>query len=139
MRKTLIIDGKECHFKSSAAIPRIYRIKFKRDIFKDLTQINKQVKVQEKLKTEKKKECKEKGVPFDESEFESDLPINSLEMFENIAYVMHKHGDPSQPDDINEWLDQFRVFDIYQILPDIVEMWQVENTQMSTPKKANEK
>lgn len=139
MRRTLIIDGKECHFKSSAAIPRIYRIKFKRDIFKDLTQINKQVKVQEKLKAEKKKECEEKGIPFDESEFESDLPINSLEMFENIAYVMHKHGDPNQPDDINEWLDQFRVFDIYQILPDIVEMWQVENTQMSTPKKVNEK
>lgn len=139
MRKTIIIDGKECNFKSSAAIPRIYRMKFKRDIFKDLTQINKQVKAQEKLKKETKEKCEKEGFPFDESEFDSELPINSLEMFENIAYVMHKHGDPSQPNDIDEWLDQFHIFDIYKILPDIVEMWEMENEQMSVPKKKNGK
>ena len=139
MRKTIIIDGKECNFKSSAAIPRIYRMKFKRDIFKDLTQINKQVKAQEKLKKETKEKCENEGIPFDESEFDSELPINSLEMFENIAYVMHKHGDPSQPNDIDEWLDQFHIFDIYKILPEIVEMWEMENEQMSVPKKKNGK
>lgn len=139
MRKTIIIDGKECNFKSSAAIPRIYRMKFKRDIFKDLTQINKQVKAQEKLKKETKEKCEKEGIPFDESEFDSELPINSLEMFENIAYVMHKHGDPSQPNDIDEWLDQFHIFDIYKILPEIVEMWKMENEQMSVPKKKNGK
>jgi len=31
---------------------------------------------------------------------------------------MHKHGDLNQPDDINEWLDQFETFDIYEILPE---------------------
>lgn len=139
MRKTIIIDGKECNFKSSAAIPRIYRMKFKRDIFKDLTQINKQVKAQEKLKKETEEKCEKEGIPFDESEFDSELPINSLEMFENIAYVMHKHGDPSQPNDIDEWLDQFHIFDIYKILPEIVEMWEMENEQMSVPKKKNGK
>ena len=139
MRKTIIIDGKECNFKSSAAIPRIYRMKFKRDIFKDLTQINKQVKAQEKLKKETKEKCEKEGIPFDESEFDSELPINSLEMFENIAYVMHKHGDPSQPNDIDEWLDQFHIFDIYKILPEIVEMWEMETEQMSVPKKKNGK
>jgi len=48
---------------------------------------------------------------------------------------MHKHGDPDQPDDINEWLDQFETFDIYEILPEIMEMWKSENKQMSVPKK----
>jgi len=43
--------------------------------------------------------------------------------------------DPDQPDDINEWLDQFETFDIYEILPEIMEMWKSENKQMSVPKK----
>ena len=51
---------------------------------------------------------------------------------------MHKHGDSSQPNDIDEWLDQFHIFDIYKILPDIVEMWEMENEQMSVPKKERE-
>ena len=57
-------------------------------------------------------------------------------MFENIAYVMAKHGDPSQPDNIGEWLDQFEMFDIYEILPQILDMWKIETHQESEPKKA---
>ena len=48
---------------------------------------------------------------------------------------MNKHGDPSQPSDVDEWLDQFETFDIYAILPQIVDMWKLENKQMSKPKK----
>ena len=33
MTKKIEIDGKGVLFKASAAIPRIYRIKFKRDIY----------------------------------------------------------------------------------------------------------
>ena len=39
--KTVEIDGKEVIFKASAAIPRIYRIKFGRDIYKDLAKLEK--------------------------------------------------------------------------------------------------
>lgn len=85
MKKTLTISGIECHFKSSAAIPRMYRLKFGRDIFVDMQNLKKQIEAQEKLKKET------------EGEVESTLPIDSLEMFENIAFLMHKHGDPSQP------------------------------------------
>lgn len=123
MKKTLMISGVECHFKSSAAIPRMYRLKFGRDIFVDMQRLQKQVAVQEKLKKES------------DQEVESSLPIDSLEMFENIAYLMHKHGDPSQPSEIDEWLEQFETFSIYEILPEILEMWNLENKQMSTPKK----
>lgn len=123
MKKTLTISGIECRFKSSAAIPRMYRLKFGRDIFVDMQNLKKQIEAQEKLKKET------------EGEAESTLPIDSLEMFENIAFLMHKHGDPNQPSEIDEWLEQFETFSIYEILPDILGMWGLENKQMSSPKK----
>lgn len=126
MKKTLMINGIECNFKSSAAIPRMYRLKFGRDIFVDMQKLKKQVEMSEKLKEETGEEY-------------SSLPINSLEMFENIAFLMHKHGDSSQPSEIDEWLEQFDTFSIYEILPEILEMWGIENKQMSTAKKETEK
>lgn len=135
MKKTIIIDGKECHFKSSAAIPRMYRIMFGRDIFVDMAKLQKQIEIQEKIKGERKAECEKKGIPFDESEFSSSLPIESLEIFENISYLFHKHGDPTQPDSIDDWLEQFETFDIYDILPETLELWNFDNKQTSRPKK----
>lgn len=130
MIKTITIDGKECTFKSSAAIPRIYRIKFKRDIFSDLAKIQKQIKATKKTK----------NLSEDEKnlEFASNLPIETLEMFENIAFLMHRHGDPSQPNNIDEWLEQFQTFDIYKILPELLMLWKDETNSMSTIKKNNE-
>ena len=43
MTKKIRIDGKEVLFKASAAIPRIYRLKFHRDIYKDLRDLEKAV------------------------------------------------------------------------------------------------
>ena len=101
--KTIEIDGKPVKFKASAAIPRIYRIKFQRDIYKDLASLEK---------------------PIDKSSEEvSNLDLFSLEMFENIAYVMAKHADPEIPDSPEEWLDDFNTFSIYQVLPKIIELW----------------
>ena len=139
MRKTIKIDGKAYEFKSSAAIPRMYRLKFGRDIFVDMQKIKKAIDIQMKLKKELKKQAEEKGEEFNEEQFESNLSIDSLEMFENIAFLMHKHGDSSQPSDIDEWLEQFETFDIYEIMPQILEMWKLENKQMSKQKKENGK
>lgn len=135
MRRTITISGIQCEMKSSAAIPRMYRLKFERDIFVDMQKIAKQIEVQNKLKEELRKQAEENGEEFDESKFESGLPVESLEIFENIAFLMHKHGDPSQPKEIDEWLDQFDMFDIYKVFPEILKMWNIENKQMSTPKK----
>lgn len=126
MRKTLTISGIECNFKSSAAIPRMYRLKFGRDVFVDLQKLKKQVEISEKLKEET-------------GEDSSSLPVDSLEIFENIAFLMHKHGDPTQPSEIDEWLEQFETFSIYKVLPEILEMWGLENKQMSVSKKETEK
>ena len=43
MMKKIEIDGKAVAFKASAAIPRIYRIKFQRDIYKDLSALEKAI------------------------------------------------------------------------------------------------
>lgn len=103
VKRNIEIDGKEVAFKASAAIPRIYRLKFGRDIYRDLASLEKSVGENE--------------------EGESNLDLFSLEMFENIAYVMAKHADPSIPDSPEEWLDEFNTFSIYQILPQLIELW----------------
>lgn len=135
MKKTIRISGVDCRMKSSAAIPRMYRLKFGRDIFVDMGKLKKQMDAQDKLKKELREQAEKKGEEFDEGSVGSMLPIQSLEMFENIAYLMHKHGDPKQPNDIDRWLEQFEVFDIYKILPEILEMWNLENETRSIPKK----
>ena len=43
MIRNIEIDGKQVPFKASAAIPRIYRMKFQRDIYKDLKALEKSV------------------------------------------------------------------------------------------------
>jgi len=103
MIKNIEIDGKQVAFKASAAIPRIYRIKFQRDIYKDLKALEKSV--------------------GNNSEEESGLDMFSLEMFENIAFVMAKHADASIPNTPEEWLDGFNTFSIYQVLPQLIELW----------------
>ena len=113
----LEIDGKQVPFKASAAIPRIYRIKFGRDIYKDLSAL-------------------EKAVGKDKEE-SSSLDLFSLEMFENIAYVMAKHADPTIPDTPEEWLDEFNTFSIYQILPQLIELWGL-NVKKTSPDRASD-
>ena len=103
LTKKIEIDGKEVLFRASAAIPRLYRIKFRRDIYKDLAQLEKAVDTS--------------------SEDGSMLDSFSLELFENIAYMMARHADPTIPDTPEEWLEDFNTFSIYQVLPQIIELW----------------
>ena len=71
--------------------------------------------------------------PFSTS---SHLDMFSLEMFENIAYIMAKHADPSIPDSLEKWLDEFSTFSIYQVLPKIIELWGL-NVQTDVESKKN--
>ena len=59
----------------------------------------------------------------DNREENSNLDMFSLEMFENIAFVMAKHADPAIPNSPEEWLDGFNTFSIYQVLPQLIELW----------------
>ena len=78
-------------------------MKFQRDIYKDLQILEKSI-----------------GEGDEEN---SNLDLFSLEMFENIAYTMAKHADPQIPGEVDEWLDGFNTFSIYQVLPQLIELW----------------
>ena len=104
IEKTLIVSGKEVTFRASATIPRIYRAKFKRDIFKDLTKLEKSYK--------------------DREDGTREFEIEDLEIFENLAYIMALHANPTNtPKNIDDWLDQFDMFSIYEVCPEILKLW----------------
>ncbi len=84
-------------------MPRLYRAKFKRDIFKDLAKLENSYKG-----------SKEEGEEF---------AIDDLEIFENVAYIMAYHADNTIPSNIDDWLDQFDMFSIYEVLPEILALW----------------
>jgi hypothetical protein len=102
--KTIEIDGKPVTFKSSAAIPRLYRNKFGRDIYKDLNRL-------------------EKSIDGNDPEHSS-LDNFSLDVFESLAWLSAWYADPEHvPDNPDEWLDEFDTFSIYRILPQIIDLW----------------
>ena len=110
--KTIEIDGKEVKFKASAAVPRLYRIKFGRDIYRDFSALQEGVK-------------------------KENQDIESLEIFENIAFIMARHADPDTvPDSPDEWLEQFNIFSIYEVLPKLIELWGM-NLQTQIEAKKN--
>jgi hypothetical protein len=116
IKKIITIDGIEVHFKASAAVPRLYRLKFGRDIYQDFATLQENVS--------------------DGDEANSGLNIESLEVFENIAFVMAKHADPENvPDNPDEFLEQFNTFSIYEILPQLIELWGLNTATQIESKK----
>ena len=53
---------------------------------------------------------------------------------------MAKHADPQGvPDTPDEWLDQFGTFSIYQVLPEIIELWGLNvQTQVESKKTSSD-
>ena len=100
--KTIAICGQPVRFCASAATPRLYRLKFKRDIFADMQKLTKD---------------------FQERNAGTDLAVESLEIFENVAYIMAFQADRTIPDTIDQWLDQFEMFSIYEVLGELVQLW----------------
>ena len=116
IQKNITIDGIDVPFKASAAVPRLYRLKFRRDIYQDFAALQKSV-----------------GENIEES---SALDIESLEVFDNIAYIMAKHAAPENvPDNPDDFLEQFNTFSIYEILPQLIDLWGLNvETQVKSKK-----
>lgn len=113
MERIISVGGKEVGFKATASTTKRYREKFNRDLFRDINSLLPKVSSEE-------------------------LTVDDLECFQNIAYIMawqYDNGIPSDPDD---WLDQFEMFDIYMILPQIIELWGLNTQELETPKKKAE-
>lgn len=116
MEKFIEIDGKPIKFRATAAIPRLYRIKFGRDIMQDMKSIQRAV------------EKANKG--------HGPIPPKMLELFENVSYLMAKHGDQNmEAKTVEEWLDGFGTFSIYIVFPQLLELWQSNNATLGISKK----
>lgn len=125
MEKMVKIDGKEVGFRATALTPRIYRHKIGRDMIQDLN----------KLQSAYNKAMRLPDDATDEEYKEAQLSALDLEIFENAAYVMAKQYDANLPNSPEEWLDGFETFSIYEILPAILELWQLNSATTAKPKK----
>lgn len=125
MEKMVKIDGKEVGFRATALTPRIYRHKIGRDMIQDLN----------KLQASYNKAMQLPDEATDEERKEAQLSALDLEIFENAAYVMAKQYDANLPNSPEEWLDGFETFSIYEILPAILELWQLNSATTAKPKK----
>ena len=71
---------------------------------------------------------------------DSDITIEDLSLFENVAYIMAEHAARKKgldiPDNIDDWLDQFNTFSIYTVFPEIIKIWNL-NAQTDAEAKKN--
>lgn len=109
IERTIEIADKMVKMKASADTPRLYRHLFGCDLFQDMNRLNLNVK---------------KG----------SLDTGNTEVLENIAYAMAKQAEPKLPP-IDEWLDQFGMFDIFFASGDILNMWAANTKTASEAKK----
>ncbi len=119
MERILKAGDIEIPMKSSAAIPHLYRRKFNRDVFADFNELQKNL--------------------VKSIDGTAILSMDSLEMFESLAYCFAKHADPNVPDDPQKWLEQFEFFDIYNLIPEVLDLWTMETKGTSVLKKKQEK
>ena len=138
MDKIISIDGKEVGFRASALTPRLYRHKMGRDIIRDLNQLRRSY--EKAMKAQAMKAPGEGATPEQLADYEAEmqdaqLSVMDLEIFENAAFVMARQYDQTIPNTPEEWLESFNVFSIYEVLPLILELWQINQQTTSTSKK----
>ena len=122
MEKVINFGGQQIPMRASALVPRLYRFKFCRDMMSDMRALQKSM--------ENVLEAKKAG---DDT---ADLTLDDLTIFENVAYIMAKHAAPAVPSDPEEWLDSLEgVFSIYAALPEMLELWGLNNLTTSVPVK----
>lgn len=121
MDRTITIDGKDVKFRATARTPRLYRGIIGRDMIQDMNQLRK---------------AYNKAVETKGSAEEVQLSMIDLEIFENAAYIMARHANPDiieqTPDD---WLDGFNMFSIYQVLPELLKLWAMNEATTAVSKK----
>jgi len=104
METTIRIDGQDVRFKSTAAVPLLYRRRFNRDLFRDLLTVSEAMSGRDASST--------------------DLPVQALAIFEDLAYIMAKHAEPDTvTDSPEEWLDGFSMMPVFAVFPVILDLW----------------
>lgn len=106
--KTIQISGIDVPLKTSAYTPVLYSNLYNANIFAEMQDI---ITVAGQTGT----------VPFDK-----------IIVLYRLAYCMAKHADPNLPP-LEEWLDQFDVYDIPSIAGDLIGLWAADSQSQSTP------
>ena len=126
MEKTISVGGRDVRMRASALIPRLYRYKFGRDMIADMRKLEKDFK-------------KATNLPEDATEEEikdAELSVLDLTIFENVTWLMIKNAGEDIPATPDEWLDTIDgVFSVYEVLPQILEMWEANLATTSAPRK----
>lgn len=105
MKRTITIDGKEITFVANAKTPLFYQQWIGEDLLVIMPKLQK-----------------------------TSTPSATLDVFSKLAYVMARQADP-EVGELDEWLDQFGIFSLYNALPQLTDMWGVENKTTVTAKK----
>lgn len=106
MEKFITIDGKEVRLVANGGTPRLYRSMFKRDIFGDMGKA-----------------------------IGADGDVQSIECFENLAFIMAKQGG-LEGYDIDGWLASMESpTAILEAVPDILDLWTDTNETVANDKK----
>lgn len=126
MEKVIKMGGKDVRMRASALIPRLYRIKFGRDMVRDMNHLRKSFKKATSVSPDATEEERQ----------EAQLSAMDLTLFEDVAYIMAKHAGEDVPESPDDWLDSIEgVLSIYEILPSILGLWQLSQKTTSIPKK----
>lgn len=127
VKKEIVIDGEKKMLGASALIPRLYRAYFGRDMVSDMRQLAKAYK--------RVKELPENAT--DEERQDAQFKAADLEVFENIMWLMLRHGgNENIPGSPEAWLDSISgVFSVYENLPAVLELWGMNQKTTAVPKK----
>ena len=133
-----IEEGRSVNFKASAFSPIAYNKLFpRRDFLRDMGNLKKE---DEEMKKKKKKGEELEG---------GSLDMKVYELFVRIAYTFAYQGLAPTPRETEEqrefvskyrdaweWIDTFNTFSIYEILPEIMDLWYGNEKTISEPKNS---
>lgn len=106
--KTIQISGIDVPLKTSAYTPVLYSNLFNKNIFQEMQDI---------ILT-----AGESGT----------IPFDKVIVLYRLAYCMAKHAD-SKIAPMEEWLDQFDVYDIPEAAGELIGLWAADSQNQSTP------
>lgn len=110
METKVFISGKERKLRNNALIPRKYRNTFGRDLIFDMN----------KLVTS----------------YKETPELANTEVLENITFLMLKEAGEDVGETVEEFLASLEnIFDLYNVLDDVVNLWAAGNKTTATSKK----
>lgn len=120
--KTINIGGVEETFRCTGRTPRVYRNLLDRDLLLDIKTFS--------------------DAQNEADETQEDISAEALDTFLDIAYVMAYHAAMAEerlagfPSTVDAWLEKFSMFDLYNAIADIYDLWTSSNQTKVQEKNA---